>query len=113
MYSTYHRLYLPIKTTGVPVVPFIDLGTSGGTLTGVDDGASNAISLPSPLMFGLVRFTRAYVSGYFQYLHPKYGLNVFKLTGHQQWIHQFPYPIYWFQSTNLPNNQSSGCSILG
>ena len=45
-----------------PVIPFIDLGNSGGTLTGVDDGSSPVIYLPSPLRVGRSFVTTAYVS---------------------------------------------------
>ena len=44
------------------VIPFIDLGSSGGTLTGVDDGSTPAITLPSPLLIGDNTVTTAYVS---------------------------------------------------
>ena len=44
------------------VLPFVDLGSSGRTLTGVDDGATPAISLPSRLKFGGSTETIAYVS---------------------------------------------------
>jgi len=46
----------------VPAIPFIDLGNSGGTLTGVLDGASPVINLPSPLPIGESNVTTAYVS---------------------------------------------------
>ena len=54
------------QTTGVPVIPFFDLGNSGGTLRGVDDGASPAVNLPSPLPFGVQTPTTAFVNSYFQ-----------------------------------------------
>ena len=49
---------------GVPLteLPFVDLGSSGKNLTGVDDGATPAISLPSRLKFGGSTETIAYVS---------------------------------------------------
>ena len=47
------------STVGVPV---IDLGNSGGTLTGVNDGTSPVINLPSPLPIGEFTVTTAFVS---------------------------------------------------
>ena len=49
----------------VLAIPFIDLGNSGGTLTGELDGASPVINLTSPLPIGDSNVTTAYVSSYF------------------------------------------------
>ena len=46
----------------MPVVPFIDFGSSNGTLKNVDDDGIG-VNLPSPpLRFGLANFTSAFVS---------------------------------------------------
>ena len=45
-------------------IQFIDLGSSGGTLTGVRSGASPVISLPTPFLFGESIFSTAYVSSF-------------------------------------------------
>ena len=55
-------LLLCSQTTGVPVIPFIDLGNSGGTLSGVWYTASPVINLPSPLPLGELTVNTAYVS---------------------------------------------------
>ena len=53
---------LPILNTGMPVVPFVDFGSSDGTLRFVDDGGIS-VNLPSPpLQFGSATFTSAFVS---------------------------------------------------
>ena len=44
------------------VLPFIELGNNGKFITGVVDGASPSITLPSPLPFGMANMTTAFVS---------------------------------------------------
>ena len=53
----------PVLNTGMPVVLFIDFGSSDGlTLRNVDDGGVH-VNLPSPpLLFGSATFTSAFVS---------------------------------------------------
>ena len=57
----------------MPVVPFIDFGSSDGTLRNVDDGG-RYVNLPSPpLRFGSATFTSAFVSDlilFFNLLQP-------------------------------------------
>ena len=48
------------------VLPFVDLGSSGLNFTGVLDGATPAIFLPSRLRFGASTETIAYVSWYYE-----------------------------------------------
>ena len=46
----------------MPVVPFVDFGSSDGTLRNVDDGGID-VNLPSPpLQLGSATFTSAFVS---------------------------------------------------
>ena len=53
---------LPTLNTGMPVVPFVDLSSSDGTLRNVDDGGID-VNLPlPPLRFGSATFTSAFVS---------------------------------------------------
>ena len=52
----------PTLNTDMPVVPFVDFGSSDGTLRNVDDGGID-VNLPSPpLQFGSATFTSAFVS---------------------------------------------------
>ena len=60
--SSYYQVCLSLGGGNVSVLPFLDLGNSGRTLTGVDDGTTPAISLPSSLNFGNSTETTAYVS---------------------------------------------------
>ena len=86
------------QTTGVPVIPFIDLGSSGGTLS--DDTRINGvfllnsllitptINLPSPLPLGDATETRAYVSSCLMHTTIMYSVILWQSTGQQQWPHQ-------------------------
>ena len=60
---TYSRsILLPILNTGMPVVPFVDFGSSNETLRNVLVGRIS-VNLPSPpLRFGSATFTSAFVS---------------------------------------------------
>ena len=51
-----------VNNIGIPVIPFFDFGSSGGSLNNIDDGAAH-VDLPSPsLQFGSATFTTAFVS---------------------------------------------------
>ena len=61
-YSKHSNSLCIIPDTGEPFVPFVNFGSSGGSLRFVLDG-SRRVDLPSPpLVFGSSTFTTAFVS---------------------------------------------------
>ena len=61
-FMNFFIIIATVNNIGIPVIPFFDFGSSGGSLTNVDDGAAHA-DLPSPsLQFGSATFTTAFVS---------------------------------------------------
>ena len=53
---------------GLPVVPFLDLDGTGGSLMNVDDGAAPIVLPTPPILFGSATFTTAYVSAYLMFV---------------------------------------------
>ena len=57
---TSHVLHTP--DTGEPFVPFVNFGSSGGSLRFVLDGSRRVVLPSPPLVFGSSTFTNAFVS---------------------------------------------------
>ena len=66
-YLKFIQFLHTVNNIGIPVIPFINFGSSGGSLRFVDDGAAR-VDLPAPLRFGSAAFTTAFVSVTFSFL---------------------------------------------